>query len=92
MKREEVKEVSEEMLARLIDYINNASDNDEDCDHLKLELAATLCTNVICSYATEKEALDVYMKEMDWLAFSVGNAAKNFYQGCQEYRIIGEDI
>ena len=92
MKREEVKEQSEIMLARLIDYINKASDNDEDSDHLKLELAATLCTNVICSYATEKEALDAYMKEIDWLAFSVGDAAMKFYQGCQEYRTIGEDI
>ena len=51
-----------------------------------------IVTLYTCSYETEKEALDVYMKEMDWLAFSVGNAAKNFYQGCQEYRIIGEDI
>ena len=92
MKRVEVKEQSEKMLARLIDYINKASDNDEDSDHLKLELAATLCTNVICSYATEKEAIDVYMKEMDWLTSSVASAAKNFYRGRGEYKIIGEDI
>ena len=49
MKREEVKEQSEIMLARLIDYINKASDNDEDSDHLKLELAATLCYMFICN-------------------------------------------
>ncbi len=92
MKRKEVKEQSEKMLSRLIDYINNASDNYEDSEHLKLELAATLCTNVVCAYATEKEARDVYMKEMDWLTSAVAIASKNYYKGCQEYKIIGVDI
>lgn len=92
MKRDEVKEQSEKMLAKLIDYINNASDNDEDSENLKFELAATLCTNVICSYETEKEALKAYNEHIEWLVASVGVAAMRFYKGCQEYKVIGEDI
>ena len=90
MEYSEVKKQSEEMLKRIIEYINNAGIDDE-AEFLLMELAATLTTCASICLQNMDEDQRRLNDHVVWLTVTTNKALKGVYDGEIKYEELNKD-
>lgn len=90
MEYSEVKKQSEEMVKRIIEYINNAEIGD-DTEHLMMELAATFTTCASICLQNKYDDQKRLSKNLAWLNIQTIASLKGVYDGTVKYELLNED-
>ena len=86
----EVKDRANEMLAKIIEYSYTA--DKEYHEVLMCELASSLITHISCGYDNKDDGMEQLENVIKMIIDGTIIATVNFYDGKQEYKVIGEDV
>ena len=90
-KREQVKEQSEKLLRRIIEFINDSGIEDIECSSIMYELSASLFACATISQVDEVDDVERAADNIHWLADVIISKIYDFYHGNLDYIIVGED-
>lgn len=90
MEYSEVKKQSEEMVKRIIEYINNAGIGDAS-EYLLMDLAATFTTCASICLQNKDDDQKRLNEHLAWLMIQTNKALQGVYDGSINYEELNED-
>lgn len=90
-KRKQVKDTSEKLLRRIIEFINDPGLEDKECSSIMYELSASLFACATISQDDELGDVERAANNIDWLADAILSTIYDFYHGNLDYIVVGED-
>lgn len=90
-KRKQVKDTSEKLLRRIINFINDSGIEYDECSSIMYELSASLFTCATISQDDEVGDVERAADNINWLANATISAIFDFYNGDLNYIKVGEE-